>query len=150
MIYDGLENIGTYEHPSKRMKTASAYLRETDLDGLSDGIHEIEDRDVYAFVNTFTTRDQEDALFEIHKKYIDLQVLVYGAETIYYALTADLEPETEYDPEKDILFLSGETRIVAPFRTGEFYLFYPHDAHMPCCHLDGRQEAKKVAIKIRV
>jgi YhcH/YjgK/YiaL family protein len=150
MIYDRLENIGTYEYLCERMKTASAYLRETDLNGLADGIHEIEEWDVFAFVNTFTTRDKEDALFKIHNTYIDLQVLVYGAESIYYALSADLKPETEYDPEKDILFLSGQTRIVLPFRTCEFYLFYPHDAHMPCCHLDGRQEVKKVVIKIRV
>ena len=69
-------------------------------------------------------------------------------EIIYYALSGDLKPETQYDPEKDILFLSGEPRLVLPFRTGEFYLFYPHDAHMRCCLLDGRQEVKKVVIEL--
>ena len=150
MIYDRLENVEFYENLSKRMKTAVAYLRKTDLNGLTGGIHEIEGRDIYAFVNTFTTRDREEARFEVHRKYIDLQVLAHGAETIYYALSGDLRPETEYDPEKDILFLSGETRLVLPFRTGEFCLFHPHDAHMPCCHLEGRQQVKKVVIKIRV
>lgn len=150
MIYDSLANLRHYETLSSRIKTGINFLEGSDLTALSDGIYEIEGREVYAFVNTFTTRDREGALFEVHRSYIDLQVLAYGNETVYYALATDLTPETDYDPEKDIEFLSGESFLALPFRTGEFYLFFPHDAHMPCCHLGNTaQEAKKVVIKIR-
>ena len=151
MIYDSLANLRHYETLSSRIKTGINFLERTELADLSDGIHEIEGRDVYAFVNTVTTRDKDGALFEIHRSYIDLQVLAYGSETIYYAWATDLTPETDYDPEKDIEFLSGDSRLSLPFRTGEFYLFFPHDAHLPCCHLGSTaQEAKKVVIKIRM
>jgi YhcH/YjgK/YiaL family protein len=150
VIYDSLSNLHYYETLNTRIKTGIEYLKRSDLAALSDGIYEIEGREVYAFVNTFTTRDRDGALFEVHRNYIDLQVLSYGSETIYYAQAADLIPETGYDPEKDIEFLSGESLLTLPFRTGEFYLFFPHDAHMPCCHLgSSAHEVKKVVIKIR-
>jgi YhcH/YjgK/YiaL family protein len=150
VIYDRLENIRIYETLSERMKRAIDFLDNEDCLHLSDGIREIEGKDIFAFTNSFTTRDREGAFFEVHSNYIDLQVLAYGSETIYYAQASGLTPETDYDPDKDIQFLSGQPFLTLPFRTDEFYLFFPHDAHLPCCHLDGKQEVKKVVIKIRM
>ena len=54
------------------------------------------------------------------------KVLNRSAATI----SVNMKVTTEYNPEKDIAFLSGEGDFVT-FSKGSYGIFFPEDAHMP-------------------
>ena len=75
-----LKNAKTYYNLSKNIRIGLEWLEKTDLKNLEDGKYEIENETVYASVQTYITKD--DAKYEAHKKYIDIQYMINGAEKI--------------------------------------------------------------------
>ena len=100
----------------------------------------------YYNVVTSVSREKESALFEAHRRYIDLQYILIGSETMGCAPLAEVELATEYSEEKDCAFYSGEGEFTL-YNEGDFVLFFPEDAHMPAV---GEGSCKKVIIKIPV
>jgi YhcH/YjgK/YiaL family protein len=61
-----------------------------------------------------------------------------------------METITEYNPEKDIAFLSGDGNYVRVAKDS-FCIFFPEDAHKPKLAPDNMTgKVKKVVIKIKV
>ena len=148
MIVDLLANSHLYVGLNPRIDRAFAYLRETDLAALEPGDYEIDGKDIYAKVLTYTTRMPENGVWEAHRRYLDLQVMVKGAECICYAPLSRLTPGA-YDETKDFWRLSGEGDSVT-LPGGSFMLLWPTDGHMPCLAVDKPEPIKKVVIKIAV
>lgn len=148
MIIDLLANMYLYEGLNARIDRAFAYLRETDLTALEPGDYEIDGKNIYARALTYTTRVPENGVWEAHRRYIDLQVMVLGDERVCYAPLIRLTPGA-YDEAKDFLRLSGEgDSITLP--SGSFMLLWPTDGHMPCLAVDRPEPIKKVVVKIAV
>ena len=148
MIVDLLANSHLYVGLNPRIDRAFAYLRETDLAALEPGDYEIAGKDIYARALTYTTRVPENGVWEAHRRYIDLQVMVEGAERICYAPLSRLAPGA-YDEAKDFWRLSGEGDSVT-LPNGSFMLLWPTDGHMPCLAVDKPESIKKVVVKIAV
>jgi biofilm protein TabA len=148
MIVDLLANSHLYMGLNPRIDRAFAYLRETDLSALEPGDYEIDGKDIYARALTYTTRVPENGVWEAHRRYIDLQVMVEGAERICYAPLRRLT-EGVYDEAKDFLRLSGEGDSVT-LPEGSFMLLWPGDGHMPCLAVGEPEPIKKVVVKIAV
>lgn len=151
MIHDTLDNSARYEVLSPRFAQAFAFLRS--VDGTQTlGRHDIAGDDVFAIVQTYTTKPQEKALFEAHRKYIDVQFLYSGRETILWAPLATMKEETlAYTEEKE----AALWKLVAEFTPlhlgpGYFTILYPEDAHAPCVEWDAPSEVFKVVIKVAV
>ena len=148
MIIDLLANMYLYEGLNPRIDRAFAYLRETDLAALEPGDYAIDGKNIYARALTYTTRVPENGVWEAHRRYIDLQVMVLGDERVRYAPLSGLTPGA-YDEAKDFLRLSGEgDSITLP--SGSFMLLWPTDGHMPCLAVDRPEPIKKVVVKIAV
>jgi YhcH/YjgK/YiaL family protein len=95
------------------------------------------------------TRSFEEADFEVHRNYLDVQILLNGSEMWEYADRADLAVKTPYDPEADIEWLSGCGNRIQ-MKPGMFYLVYPDDGHKPCCHEKEQTSYRKVVVKIKI
>ena len=148
MIIDLLANMYLYAGLNPRIDRAFAYLRETDLAALEPGDYAIDGKNIYARALTYTTRVPENGVWEAHRRYIDLQVMVLGDERVRYAPLSGLTPGA-YDEAKDFLRLSGEgDSITLP--SGSFMLLWPTDGHMPCLAVDRPEPIKKVVVKIAV
>ncbi len=109
--------------------------------------------DVYAQVASYETRFQDTAVLEAHRKYIDIQALLMGQETIGWIPQEGLEVKELYNPTKDVEFYHHPKQIQAQLhlQPGVFTLFKPHDAHMPGLVLgDTPTQVKKVVVKIKV
>ena len=100
----------------------------------------------YYSVVTSKSRPIEDALFEAHRKYIDLQYILTGSETMGCAYLGSVKETVEYSEEKDCAFYSGEGELTL-YNEGDFVFFFPEDAHMPAV---GEGSCKKVIVKIPV
>ena len=86
---------------------------------------------------------------EAHRKYMDIQYIVKGKETMGWADLADCQPATEFSEEKDIGMYSGDfTFHTIP--EGICYVVFPEDAHMPGRHLDVPNDFVKIVVKLKV
>jgi len=135
----------------KGLERAFEFLARTDLAALPLGRTDIEGNDVFLTVSEAETRPPEHVKFEAHRRYIDIQLVVRGQESIGYAPVASLVSAEPYDATKDIEFFSvpQESAAIA-LRAGDFVVFAPGDGHRPSLHLDGPHVSRKVVVKVSV
>ncbi len=149
MILDKFENAALYEGISENLKKGFEFLKNTDLSTLESGRHEIAGKDVFALVSEYETKKHEDCRLEAHQIYTDIQFLVSGKELIGFETLKDQSVLSAYNPEKDIIFFSGESQLLY-IEAGLFAVFFPQDVHRPCMQIDGPEKVKKVVIKVKV
>lgn len=80
MIIDKLSNSGLYEFKNERIKKAIDYIKSTDLDSLADCRSDIDSDNIYVIKSTYKTKSKDEAHPEAHRKYIDVQYIMSGAE----------------------------------------------------------------------
>lgn len=127
---------------------AFAYLKNTDLNHLSNGKHVIDGDNVYAIVTEAPSKDYDKTAFESHRKYIDLQYVITGEEKMAKAPLASVTVNKPYDVTPDIAYYTGDGKIYS-VPAGTFMLFFPTDAHRPNITPGGNKVVKKIVIKIR-
>jgi YhcH/YjgK/YiaL family protein len=149
MIIDQLANSGLYEDLSEPIRRAFQFLRQTDLQNLENGRYEIDGNRLYASVETYMTKPRESAEWEAHRRYVDLQYVICGAEKIGYAPLCRMLPLDNYDPDQDIQLFAGEGDDLT-LSDGQFMILFPHDAHMPGVAIDRPEMVKKIVVKMAV
>jgi len=108
--------------------------------------------DLFAGVDCYNTKSRDIAKLETHQKYVDIQLLLSGSECLEIFPKAGLTVSEPYDSQKDAEFYQvpekNQTKIT--LEPGQFIVFFPEDAHMPCLRTgDSPQPVKKVVIKLR-
>lgn len=151
MIIDRLANGQMYERIHRRFPKAFAVLRDPAMGQKPDGRYPVDGDDLFYIVQHYTTKPIDQGRFESHRKYIDIQVLLAGEETLAWSPIQGLEVVEPYDEAKDIMFyrvgtISAQTRL----EPGLFCLLYPHDAHLPSCQVACPSSVHKVVFKVRV
>ena len=149
MIIDRLDNAYLYYDFDEKITMAFKFLENTDLNNLDIGKHEIDENEIFAIVQSYMTKDKEAALYEAHRRYIDIQYVIEGQESIGYTNIDQLKPATEYDEEKDIVFFEGTGDLLS-IQSGTFAIFMPQDAHMPSVFVDKSSCVKKIVVKVKV
>lgn len=152
MIFDLAGNLDFYRKlgVGERYSKAVDFLKNSDLESMEPGRYEIDGENVFANVVEYTTVAWEEAKFESHRNYTDIQYMIRGSETMTYAPYRALRVEIPYDSGNDCVLYGNEgpgLRVVVS--AGEYMIFNPWDAHKPkACH--GRPAPiKKVIVKIR-
>jgi len=149
MITDSLMNAEMYYSLHKGFKSAFDFLKSQDLEKLPVGRYEIDGDSIFAMVQQPTLLAPENAKWEAHRKYIDIQYVVSGTEGIGYNNLNAMSEQTPYDTERDIAFYTGEGSIVT-VHSGEFMLLYPQDAHMPLVNVSNCANVKKIVVKVKL
>ena len=150
MIYDTFEHADLYFVDNTLLHKAISYASQLDST-TPDGRYDIEGDDLFALVASYETSPAEERQFEAHKKYIDIQVILKGEETIGVSLANDLPLIETYSEEKDVMFFeSPEAISTLVMKPGYFAVFYPHDIHRPNCLLQGKQAVRKVVVKVKI
>lgn len=150
MIADSLENIPLYKY-GEALEKAVAFVRTLDKN-TPDGRQELGNK-MYANVMTYTTREEAVTFLEIHKKYVDLQVVIEGCEALCACEKSSLDVQEEYKEEEDYAFLTPaeERKPLSRLELvpGTFALFFPQDAHIgQRAGKGGCMPIKKVVVKI--
>lgn len=131
---------------NKRIIEGLNYLSSTDFVNVEDGRHELTD---YMYANIQTYQTKEDALFEAHRDYIDIQYIISGEEKIGVTDYSNCTEAIAYEKEKDIEFLNGEGEYY-PLKEGEYMILYPQDAHKPSISLNNQSTVRKVVVKVLI
>lgn len=148
MILDTLENAYRYKLLHPGFEQAMAFLERPDLKDLAEGRQEIDGDNIFALVMRKPGKKKEDGLIEIHRKYIDIQVVLDGTDEIGWKPTPLCTgPKEDYDPEADIQFFTDVPHTWVATHSGQFAVFFPEDAHMP---MISSGELHKVVVKVAV
>ena len=145
MIVSDLNSAGRYAEADK--KIAACIDRARKMDAQTEcGRYDV-CRGVFVNVMEYEPKSAEDAVFETHELYADLQLILSGEEYMGYAALDDLSQKSEYDGEKDIALWTGKAALL-PLRAGEFAMFYPGEPHAPSLKKSAGK-VKKAVFKIR-
>lgn len=151
MIKDNIRNAKDYYNLSERIEKGLKYLENTDFSKVDDGTYEILGKEVFAIVQNYLSKEPDSSEFESHKKYTDIQYIIKGEEQIGIGDIEDFSQITQYDEEKDIMFLSAKKGCTPDFirmQAKEFAIFFPHDAHKPSIAVQSPSFVKKIVVKV--
>jgi len=148
MIYDTVENLLLYRGLSKNMDTAIRYILNNELSELPLGKTAIDGENVYVSVMEGPTLPAEKAQFELHKNYIDLQLVLQGTELFEVAMgdTAVVKP---YESASDTCIVKADTSAVGTLCEGRFAVYMTMEPHKPMIRAQGCDKVKKAVFKIR-
>ena len=151
MILDTIENIGTYAAAIPNLKAIRDFLAG-DVAALPDGRVEIDGDRVFASISSYGTKRLEDGVFEAHRRYADIQMLLEGEEMCGVVPGADwMKENIPYDEARDIRFLNTPPEFSRITLTpGLFAFFAPSDAHMPGIAIGTMHRVRKCVIKVAV
>ncbi len=150
MIIDSLKNHTLYPYGDLWNK-AFDFLR-TATPELEDGRIVLDGNDLFAGIDCYETKARTKAKLETHRNYVDIQVLLSGTECLEIFPKAGLTVSEPYDGIKDAEFyqVPSEAPVRVTLVPGQFIVFFPEDAHMPCLNAgDTSKPVQKVVIKLR-
>ena len=147
MILDSLKNKAQYASLHPGFQQVFDFIDNTDLAALPCGRHDIDGDNIFVMVQELDLREVKDARLELHRKYIDIQLLLKGpAEMFGWSEKKDcLTPETEFDEAKDIQLFTDIPQCFYTVSKGQFTILYPEDGHAPML---GEGFVKKCIFKI--
>lgn len=147
MILDTLNNAAKYAGLKAGCSEAFGFLDQPGLADLPDGKYEISGDLVYAIVDRTQGRALSEGKLEGHRKYLDIQFVISGEESMGWSPANRLTAATDYDDERDLQFFDGEPESLVRVPPGSFAVFLPTDAHLP---LIGEGPIHKVVVKVAV
>lgn len=147
MILDNLKNAARYESLHPTFSGAFKWLREQSCDTLPLGRTEIAGDRLYASVQREAGRGQGVAKFETHRRYIDIQYLAEGSDTMGWTHAGAGLKSLGYDSTRDLEFYTDQPGLWIPVPAGHFAIFFPEDAHAP---MAGTEFMVKVVVKVAV
>ena len=148
MILDELDHLGSYAALNAGFETVRAFVAATDLAALPLGRCEIDGGRVFAIVARGENQGRDGAKLEIHRKYIDVQVILSGIDEMgYKPLSECSSPAGQYDADKDLQFFSDASEAWIAVSAGRFAIFFPQDAHAPQAG-EGGKRVHKVVFKV--
>ncbi|MCR5266669.1 MAG: YhcH/YjgK/YiaL family protein [Cyanobacteria bacterium RUI128] len=145
MIKDRIENYKNAKVEDNIFKGLE-FVVKTDFSKLEDGKHIISDN-MYVNIQTYETK--EDADFEAHRLYADIQYIISGEEKIGVTDYSNCTTSVKYSKDADIEFLKGEGTY-HNMKQGDFMILYPQDAHKPSISADSKTEVRKAVVKVRL
>ncbi len=87
---------------------------------------------VFAIEQVYETKPRADGFFESHRKYVDIQVIVAGEETMEVSDIGRAIVKDAYQDSRDLITYTDIVEAsLLRVRAGEVAIFFPTDVHMP-------------------
>lgn len=141
----------SYFKNKERWDKAFAFLRDNDLTKLEIKRFDIDGDNAYAPVSEYLSKNPEDAKFEAHRKYIDIQYVISGEEQMGVApLSNSKSIITPYDETKDVEFHTVTDSTLFHADSSNFFIFFPSDIHRPSVKVTDNAKVRKIVVKVKV
>jgi YhcH/YjgK/YiaL family protein len=142
--------VAYFRNP-ERWDRAFHFLSSNDLSKLAPERYHLDGDNLYASVSEYLTKNEDDAQYESHRNYIDIQYVIQGKEQIGIAPVSQKEHILEpYNSEKDVELFTvsqGANRRASP---ESFFIFFPDDAHRPGLKDGANERVKKIVVKLKI
>lgn len=152
MILDNIKNSKLYYGVHENFDKAFEFIIDACKNNLPVGKYEIVGDKVFAMVQEYETKIPADDSYEGHEKYIDIQYIIEGIESINITEIANTSLKTQYSDEYDAAFYEKcKNGAKCVFTDGDFGIFFPHDIHKPgMAYENNPSNVKKIVVKVRV
>ncbi len=149
MIFGNINNLKEYPFLEEQVQECFAYANEHDLSGYEKGSHEIDGERLFVNIVEYETVKAGERFWEAHKKYLDIHLMLDGAEQIDLNFIQNMEPG-KFVPKDDFLPMDGEKNSSVILREGDFLICYPSDGHRTAVAADSPEKIKKAIFKVRI
>jgi biofilm protein TabA len=149
MLIDQIRQANRYTCLSPDIAKALNYLEETRFAEAALGRVALAGDRLFALVQDYETQPREQGVWEAHRRYVDVQFVVSGAELIGYAPVERLTVTEPYAAAKDLARFAGAGDFLT-VEAGTFVILYPHDAHMPGIACREPARVRKVVVKVAI
>lgn len=144
-------NFAIYYHKNPRhWEQAFHFLKSANLKELPLGKQELEGEHLYVSVAEYYAKQKQDALYESHKKYIDIQYIIEGEEIMGLTTLDKVTVKEPYSEEKDISFYDFDGGEYIKATPEKFFLFFPEDVHRPSITTGDSVLVRKIVVKVMV
>ena len=151
MVYDSIKNCKTYYGMHKNFEKAFDFIKKAVDEDLAVGKYELDGKELFASVQEYDSKTDEQAKNEAHKNYIDIQYVVSGTEIIESVEIEKAAPNTEYNAEKDVMFYKkSEDAVKLTLTAGEYAILFPQDVHRPGLCVGAPAPVKKIVVKVKL
>lgn len=154
MIADSIQNLDTYASVHPRFPKAFAFLKELLKNPLENGRYPCPDcaeGEIFANVSSYDSRPMDQAIMEVHHKYIDIQVVVSGEEKIYLPALEAPSITKEFNDAGDCAIFSMPDPMASTCLTlsaNTFAVFLPNEIHGPNLAARESVPVKKIVVKV--
>jgi YhcH/YjgK/YiaL family protein len=132
MVLDTIANAERSYSLHPGFKPAFEHLKTVDFGTVGEGRHEIDGSRLYMIVNRGPGKGKDNARFEAHQRYIDIQCTISGDDLIGWKnITQCADEGLGYNSEKDIEFFTSRNPVWVPVPAGTFGIYFPEDVHAP-------------------
>lgn len=134
----------------KKLEKALEIIENLDWETVECGTYTVDD-DIFYMVQEYETKHPQEACYEAHEKYVDIQYIIKGEERMEFADATKLKVGEAYNAEKDVVFFE-EPKVIDAFivSAGDYRIFYPEDAHRPGLCVGEPSKVKKILAKVRL
>lgn len=147
MIVSNLNNTKRIESLHPMFKKLFDYVKSHDILNTPCGRIDIDGDNLY--INNVNPEciPSEKQVLEVHRNYIDVQILLEGKETIGWKVLEDVTCEIKpYEKEADCALYSDIPVSWINLEPGQFAIFFPEDAHAP---IIGKGKIRKMIAKVK-
>ncbi len=118
---------------------------------LADGVYPLQGDAIVARVMTYATRPRAAAVLEVHREFIDVQMMLDGVERLQWYPAATLTATAAYDAIRDVEFFAKPVRapLQATLARPLVAVFFPGDAHCTQLQLRAPRTVRKIVVKIQ-
>ena len=114
------------------MRKAIEFILSTDLKTLPSGKTFIDGESIYINKSIVETKAAELQKYEVHHKYIDIQIDIEGDELIYIK-NSNSECSQDYDEAGDYsLYSFNKPDVIIPINEEMCVIIFPNEIHMSC------------------
>ncbi len=132
MIIDNIKNCEKYYavHPS--FKAAFEQLKAMTAES-EPGRYTVDGDNIFVNMAAYTTKTHDECKYENHKRYIDIQYVLSGAERIDLMDADKLTVTEDKYADSDIAFFAdADAQTSVTLQAGDFVLIFADEAHRPC------------------
>lgn len=152
MIATTISQLARYKGLGRHLDRAIDWLANEDWQNkLEEGRYTIDQDNVYALYQKYLTKLPEEVLFETHRQYIDIQILLEGEELIEVRPSDGLIVSVPYVVDIEFLRVPADPSHICYLQPGIALVFFPEDAHRPTLAVHNQiRQCRKLVLKVRV
>lgn len=149
MIFDKLTNLEVYRGMNPNLDTAIDFLMSHDLESLPLGRTEIDGGNVFLNKMEAAASPAHGRQFEVHKKYMDVQIDLSGVERIDTGERIPFE-SFDFDEDKDVGFTDCGIFASCILGPGNFTVCMAGEPHKPGIIVTEDAALVKCVLKVHI
>ncbi len=147
MILGKLSEAKAYRGIHPRLDQVIDRLNDGFLSTVGPETMALEGDALYVTRFTYETLPLSETFFEVHKRYLDVHLMVQGEERVDLASPEGL---ILFEQRGDFYAYRGEAEQSLVLRPGSFLVVFPEDAHRIKIQVNGPETVSKVVFKVLV